>query len=410
VTIIAPSTGLQAPYQPTDLELACGILFTLDEDSEPLPRRSRFASARQALEAAMIAALTRPPCAVSFSGGRDSSGILAVATHVARREGLPLPIPVTLRFPRCEESDEREWQEQVIAHLAIDDWQIVELHDEIDVLGPYAQRVLRRHGLIWPFNAHFHAPIADQVPGGSVLTGFGGDELLSTWPGRRVAMLVSRQTRPRVRDIVPVAKALAPLPVRRRLRTQEYRESHPLPWLLPEAREELARARGSVIATEPIRWDESVREYWWRSRYRQVVCDTKRRVVSDANGAQSFDPLCDAEFLTAIAEERSQLGFRNRTQAMDFLFGDLLPPAVISRATKGLFNSAVWEHYGREFVARWDGTGVDRSIVDIEALREVWSLEMPDPRSFTLLQRAWLAQCGSSTTQSVEQPPDRLVE
>ena len=410
MTVIAPSPGSQAPYQPTDLELACGILFTLNCNTDPLPRHSRFASARIALEEAMIAALTRPPCAVSFSGGRDSSAVLAVATHVARREGLPLPIPVTLRFPRCPESDEREWQEQVIQHVAVDDWQIVELDDEIDVLGPYAQRVLRRHGVLWPFNAHFYAPIADQVPGGSVLTGFGGDELLSTWSGRRVAMVVSRQTRPRVRDIVPIAKAVAPLPIRRRLRTQEYRESHPLPWLLPEAREELARARGSVIATEPIRWDESVREYWWRSRYRQVVCDTKRRVVFDANGAQAFDPLCDAEFLTAIAEERAQVGFRNRTQAMDILFGDLLPPAVVSRATKGLFNSAVWEHHAREFVARWDGTGVDPSIVDVDALREVWSLDQPDPRSFTLLQRAWLSQCGRSPAQSVDQHTNRLVE
>ena len=48
---------------------------------------------------------------------------------------------------------------------------------ELDAVGPYAQRMLRGHGLVGPFNAHFHLPLIDAARGGSLLTGIGGDEL-----------------------------------------------------------------------------------------------------------------------------------------------------------------------------------------------------------------------------------------
>ncbi|HUP72465.1 MAG TPA: asparagine synthase-related protein [Acidimicrobiales bacterium] len=368
----------------------------MDTDAEPLPEVSRFRTAREAFEQAVLVGLTRPPCAVSFSGGRDSSAVLAVATHVARREGLPLPIPVTLRFPLCATADETGWQESVIAHLGTDEWCRVELTDEIDVLGPYAQQVLLRHGSLWPFNTHFHAPIAEQVAGGSVLTGVFGDELLSAWPNRRVAMIISRQTRPRLRDIPSVARAVAPRAIRGRLNERDFSKREPLPWLQPDARRAVARARGRARALEPIRWDESVRRYWWRSRYLQTGRDSLGHVITDADGALAVHPLCDREFLIAIAAECARLGFRNRTRAMEGLFGDLLPLPILSRTTKSLFNAAFWERHARGFVAQWDGSGVDESVVDIGVLRAMWSGEQPDSRSFILLQQAWLRQYGHS--------------
>jgi asparagine synthase (glutamine-hydrolysing) len=378
------------------------MVFEIDAVADPLPESSRFRTAREALEHSVLAGLLHSPCVVSFSGGRDSSAVLAIAAQVARREGLPLPIPVTLRFPLCPESDETVWQEQVIEHLGIEHWERLELTHEIDVLGPYAQRVLDRHGLLWPFNAHFHAPIADVAAGGSVLTGFGGDELFTPWPGRRVAMILSRQTRPRVRDMPRIARAVAPRAVRRRLHERDYLSGEQLAWLRLDARREVARIRARAATMEPTRWDESVRQFWWRSRYRHTVCDTHVRVIGDADGAKGLDPLCDREFLIAIAAERAQLGFRNRTQAMEVLFGDLLPQSILSRTTKSLFNEAVWERHAREFVAHWDGSGVDESIVDVDVLREVWSGARPDPRSFLLLQRAWLQQNARSLPQTIK--------
>lgn len=41
-----------------------------------------------------------------------------------------------------------------------------------------------------------------------------------------------------------------------------------------------------------------------------------------------------------------------------------------------------------DFVARWDGSGVDPELVDIEALRAEWEREPPYPQSYVLLQRA----------------------
>ena len=73
--------------------------FGPDEGQTPLADRSEYSSPRAALEAVVLRALLRPPCLVSFSGGRDSSLVLAIASDVARRHGLPLPVPATNRFP-----------------------------------------------------------------------------------------------------------------------------------------------------------------------------------------------------------------------------------------------------------------------------------------------------------------------
>ena len=48
------------------------------------------------------APLQRGPCLVSFSGGRDSSAVLAVATAVARREGLAAADPGHARGSRAQ--------------------------------------------------------------------------------------------------------------------------------------------------------------------------------------------------------------------------------------------------------------------------------------------------------------------
>ena len=59
---------------------------------------------------------------MTFSGGRDSSAVLATATMVARKHGLNDPVPITLRCPAIEEADETASQELVIRHLGIEEW------------------------------------------------------------------------------------------------------------------------------------------------------------------------------------------------------------------------------------------------------------------------------------------------
>ena len=78
---------------------------------------------------------------VSFSGGRDSSLILALACHVARREGFEDPVAITMRHP-SEGSQETPWEELAISHLGVRDWQRVDAGDTGDLLGPDATTAL----------------------------------------------------------------------------------------------------------------------------------------------------------------------------------------------------------------------------------------------------------------------------
>jgi asparagine synthase (glutamine-hydrolysing) len=125
----------------------------------------------------MLPALSRPPCKVAFSGGRDSSAILAIATYVARRHGLHDPIPLTFRYEEYPRTWEDEWQELMVRHLDIRDWEIVAIRAEFDVLGPTARDTLHRHGLFWPPNSYTMMPMFQAARGGSLLTGRGGDEV-----------------------------------------------------------------------------------------------------------------------------------------------------------------------------------------------------------------------------------------
>ena len=145
-----------------------------------------------ALERAVTRALQRPPCLVSFSGGHDSSLVLAAAVRAARREQLPLPVPVTWRVTGAPAAEESAWQEAVVGALQVTDWIRLRADDDLDFVGPVAADVLRRHGLLHPANAYFHAPLLRQAAGGTLLTGAGGDQVLGRlhrprrpwwWPG-----------------------------------------------------------------------------------------------------------------------------------------------------------------------------------------------------------------------------------
>jgi asparagine synthase (glutamine-hydrolysing) len=81
---------------------------------------------------------------------------------------------------------------------------------------------------------------------------------------------------------------------------------------------------------------------------------------------------------------------------MRLLFDDLLPDDVLARKTKSTFDQAFWSGWSQAFAADWTGAGADPDLVDVEALRLEWASPDPDPRSFTLLQAAWLAAGGKA--------------
>ena len=361
--------------------------------------------------AVVLEALRRPPCIVTFSGGRDSSVVLALAARVADEHGLPGPVPVTLRFPNDPESEESEWQELVVRHLGITEWLRLEFTDELDFVGPVAAATLRRHGLLWPPNAHFHVPGFERARGGAVLSGAFGDEIFTEDPGRvRVRQTLYRRRVPSRRDILRIGLALAPRPVRRAVIRRRLGYEPAPPWigeqLLSEVRDRLASQR----AAAPIRWDSSVRTFL-RLRYAEAGV----RALSILAGEYECvvrAPLGDPRFLASLATSIGRVGFSDRTQAMRALFSDLLPDEVLARSSKGAFRAAFWNRHVRRFAEQWSpgdaggGGGFDPGYaagfaagVDAGVLRDVWlratdvDSHLPEfaIQSATALQAAWLA-------------------
>jgi asparagine synthase (glutamine-hydrolysing) len=389
----------------TPLEVATGLVLGTS------PRRhvaSAVPTPREALERSLLPALQRAPCLVSFSGGRDSSAVLAVATHVARREGLPDPIPATLRFPSAVESAESEWQEQVVEHLGLTDWIRVERTSELDCVGPVATAALARHGLLWPCNAHFHVPVIEAARGGSLLTGIGGDEMFGPsrwWYARRV---LGRSVRPRPRDVLAIALAIAPPLLRRPVIRRKTRI--PYPWLLPDTVAELERGLARDEAAEPFGWRGRIE---WRADRRYLHVGTASLAeLGRAEDVVVSHPLFGGEFISALAALPGASRYRSRQEAMDALFGDVLPAPVRSRSTKASFDGAFWHEYSRELVARWNGEGVDETLVNAELLRDEWLTETPDPRTYTLLQSVKIALdlAGASAAESGQERAAGLLE
>jgi hypothetical protein len=87
---------------------------------------------------------------------------------------------------------------------------------------------------------------------------------------------------------------------------------------------------------------------------------------------------------------------------MRCLFGDLLPPDIIDRCTKGRFDEVFWTDRAREFARSCGNDGVPVQWVDRDALRRHWDQPQPLAQSFTLLQAAWLSQRSGAGVADVQ--------
>ena len=372
----------------TDLEVVAGFpVGVVSDESLPSPP---VPSPHAALERAILPALERTPCLVSFSGGRDSSAVLAIATRLARREGLEPPVPVTLRFPGVADADESSWQELVVGHLGLVDWEREEVRGELDLIGPVAQAVLRRHGVLWPPNTHFHQPILDRARGGSVLTGIDGDGLLGSWRWARPIRVLRGERRPRARDGARIALAVSPPRVR--LAVERRRAPVVLPWLLPSAQAELHVARCREAAGEPARWDRWVPWYARRRALRMTLQGVQR--MAQGTNTHVVSPLADPMFLASLVRAGGWSGIGDRDAATEMLCGDLLPREVVRRRSKAVLDVPFWNRSTRDFASTWDGRGIDSAMVDRAALQREWLAPKPHACASTLLQAAWL--CSAS--------------
>jgi asparagine synthase (glutamine-hydrolysing) len=368
------------------LEVAAGVVLGTESRRRP-PSGPVRATPRAALERAILPELEHGRCLVSFSGGRDSSAVLAVATRLAERVGLPQPVPATIRFPGADRAAETAWQERVVAHLGLADWVRLDAGDELDCVGPVAAAALRRHGLLWPPNAHFHAPLLAEAAGGALLTGVGGDDVLGATRWSRAAAVVGGQARPEPRDALTVGLAWAPRPVRRAVLRR--RVAVPFPWLRPPAERAVNDALAADAAGEPLRWRA---RFSWRLSLRYVHVGTASLALLAADaGARIAHPLADPGFVDALARLPRDSRYRNRDEAMRTLFPQLLPPDLLARRDKAAFGQVAWGPHSRAFADAWDGSGLDTELVDPDALRRAWPEAERDGRLLTVLQAAWLA-------------------
>lgn len=384
------AVGGVAPLDP--LDIATGIVLGAERRPAPLPPAGDE-PALAALERAVLPALRRAPCLVSFSGGQDSSAVLAAAARVARREGLPDPIPATNRFPAVPAADESAWQEQVVAHLGLRDWVRLAWDDELDVTGPYAQRVLRERGLPWPFNVHFHLPLLERAGEGSVLTGIGGDELFTAACGP----LGGR----RPRALARTAFELAPHAVRRPVIAR--RRALTLPWLTAAGNAAATAAAAEHDAAEPRAL--AARLPWARGLRSLAVGPRWLEAVAGMTRAQIVNPLLDPGVWAAVGREAGRGGFDSRRHGMQRLAGALLPPELVQRREKASFDGAFFTATARAAAGAWTGGGVPAELVDEAALAAQWREAEPMAQSYTLLQAAWLASADRGHEQL-----DRLGE
>lgn len=334
-------------------------------------------TAREVLEDEIRTALEARTCYVAFSGGRDSSAVLAIAVHVARREGLPVPVPVTAIYPDAPDTNESAWQQRVLSHLDVTERVVVEIRHEQSLLSEVATSALRLRGLVWPEAAQLQGALLHGLePGSSLVTGEGGDNVITggragplhrlvhTWPPRRRTLRASFRSLSDKRVALPAPS-----------------------WYTQSAAVEF---QALMDWDDPLRWDTRTRTILRRPAEQVLFANVHASIAE-------FDlvpctPLISSEFLGALAREGGLLGFGSRSQTFRHLVGDLLPHDVISRTSKAAFNETRWCGPEREFARSWDGCGVDPELINAEALRAEWLSDSPHPQSDFLLHLAWTAQ------------------
>ena len=384
--------AIERPAAPLSaLEIAAGMPFgSLPVQWPP----SRHSSPQSALEDSVRAALAREPCLVAFSGGRDSSALLAVAVDLARREGLSPPVPVTLRFASSA-SREDAWQEFVLRHLDVRDWIRLDCGAELDMVGPTATEGLLRHGLLYPANAHLVVPMARAASGGSLLTGLGGDDVFGNWPWHEVAGALAGRRPPQARDLRRAVHLGAPQCLRAEILRR--REPFMFPWIVDSWRHRVAKAISQESTGVPRTWSSRL---WWLAGWRlwREMTRSLGLLAAEA-GASVVSPFLEPTFLDALAQAGGRWGWGSRTTTMRAVFGDLLPEAALSRTSKAEFGAALFGAHTQRFAEEWSGDagGLD-GVVDADALRRVWRSDTPHFCSATLLQACWLRAQTSRAT------------
>ncbi len=316
--------------------------------------------------------------------------MLAVAVHVARRDGLPLPRALAIRYLGAPEAEESEWQKFVTDHLDVPLEVITVPPGGNEIVSPLAISRLLRDGPIFPPPASVSlARIAPAVAGTTVLTGEGGDDILgaeriSFWLGYLRARRIPRS--PDAREMVEdlTFGALRRSVIARRINALVLTLA---PWLRPHARRVVSAKWVDEVCATPFDWRRAT---WQYLNFRRCLSYETMAAVAAREGFRLEHPLMDPDFVATLCRRGGATGFPNRSHIMRLLAADLLPDSVSRRQTKATFNEVYVGDGVRSFARSWSGKGLDESLVDVEALRAAWSSDMIPGPSLAPLQYALL--------------------
>ena len=308
-------------------------------------------------------------------------------------------MPITRVFPGITEAEESAWQERVVRHLGLGEWHRVVLHDEVDAIGPLARTRLVEHGVLWPPNLAGDVPLIEAVPGGSVIDGEGGDEVLGDESHRvaEVQQLVREPWPLRKRRLRAALEAAAPA----RVRTSRARRhwASQLTWLTPAGRElwldTLAREEGQ----RPLSYAASL--LMVPRKRKQVLAARNRRLLAARSDVEITSPLLHQDFIRALARRGGALGPGDRTAVLRGLVPDLLPDDVLARTSKGEYTRCYMGRPTREFAARLvRGGRRSRSWSSPTTCGGCGRRRTPAAPTAALLQAAWLAGKGRTGTSA----------
>lgn len=378
------------PMRPSEDELCVALMFGQDPRLPVLDLAAGRANApRPLIERHLQVAMQRGPVGIAFSGGRDSSALLAIAALVARREGLELPLAVTAVFPSLPESDEEEWQRLVLDHLGLADRWVRVVDPDFDLIGEPARRMHGWFGQLLPPNSHAFLPMMEALgEGATIVSGGGGDEVLEGRPQRLSSALRSR------RKLAPderVEALIGDLPAalqRRAIRRHGFISA--LDWVRPAARQRLlvreAQDRGAI----PVRYDRLLARAATDRHFQSA--HYALQLAAGELGTRVLFPFNEHDVIAAQARLWGGRFPGNRLRSLRPLVGDLLPETILTRTSKAEFVGAFVGERSQAFIADWDGSGVDPERVDVDALRRAWNDPAgPHYCSQPLLQRAALS-------------------
>jgi Asparagine synthase len=269
----------------TPLEQAIGTPLGVEQLLTPLELDSSE-SPWEALVERFSPLLARPPLLLAFSGGRDSSLLLAGAADCSQRHGLPPPVAITYRNAGAPGMEEETWQQLVLERFQVQDWVHVDGLGELDFLGPIAREALMLHGARFTPNAHLVVPLARHARARTLVVGLGGDELLAGWRWNKRADVRAGRLRPGVSNLGTLLLGALPSATRRLL-FRRRTDSLDSPWLTTHAKRLLATP-AAELEDQPTRWDRFVD---WSIQRRRLT-ETLRTLVSltQGEGAQRSTP------------------------------------------------------------------------------------------------------------------------